>query len=167
MVKTFLRLIETHFPLHHKLNKAFNRSNLKISYSCKPNVKLIVNKDNKTVEDLPTNIGEKTYNCKNKDKFLLQESCLTNSIIQEATLTSNQDTYKHKIFYGITETKFKQRYTNHIKSFRHERYQSEIGFSNKLWSIKRNNYTPRVVWEIFRKHQLHNPKILLVFERKT
>ena len=41
----------------------------------------------------------------------------------KATIASNQDNYHHKIYYGITETKFKQRYANHIKSFRHEKHE--------------------------------------------
>ena len=75
----------------------------------------------------------------------------------KATLTSNQDNYQHNIYYGITETKFKQRYANHIKSFRHEKHQSHTELSNELWSVKNNNYNPNIVWEILRKHQTHNP----------
>ena len=65
--------------------------------------------------------------------------------------------FHHKIYYGITETKFKQRYANHIKSFRHEKHQSDTELSNELWSIKNNNYTPNIVWEILHKHQTYNP----------
>ena len=133
--KTFLRLIDKHFPLHQKLHKLFNRNNVKISYSCMPNVKSIINKHRKTVLDPPTNNSELTCNCINKEKCPLQAKCLTNNIMHKATLTSNQDNYQHKIYYGITETKFKQRYANHIKSFRHEKHQSNTELSNKLWSI--------------------------------
>ena len=55
----------------------------------------------------------------------------------------NQDTYQNKIYYGITETKFKQRYSNHIKSFRHWKHQSNTEISSELWSIKNNTYTPK------------------------
>ena len=78
--------------------------------------------------------------------------------IYQATLTSNQDTYQLKIYYGITDTKFKQRYANHVKSFRHDKHLSNIELSNELWSIKTNQYTPNVVWEILRKHEPCNPK---------
>ena len=104
-----------------------------------PNVKLIINKHNKTVLDPPTNNSQRTCNCINKEKCSLQENCLTNHIMYKATLTSNQDNYQLKMCYGITETKFKQRYANHIKSFRHEKHQSNT------------------------EHQ----KVFLVFERKT
>ena len=84
------------------------------------NVKSIINEHNKTVLDRPTNNSERTYNCINIEKFPLQEKCLTNNIMYEATLTLNKDTYQHKIYYGITEITFKKRYANHVKSFRHE-----------------------------------------------
>ena len=35
--------------------------------------------------------------------------------------------------------------------------QSDTELSNELWSIKNNNYTPNIVWEILRKHQAYSP----------
>ena len=45
--KFFLSLIDKHFPPHHKLHKLFNRNNVKISYSCLPNIKSIINAHNR------------------------------------------------------------------------------------------------------------------------
>ena len=75
----------------------------------------------------------------------------------KASLTSNQENNQHKIYYSITETKFKQRYANYIKSLRHEKHQSDTELSNELWSIKNNNYTQNMIWEILLKHQTYNP----------
>ena len=47
--KTFQTLTDKYFSPHHKLHKLFNRNNVKRSHSCMPNVKLIINKHNKTV----------------------------------------------------------------------------------------------------------------------
>ena len=112
-----------------------------------PDVKSIINKHNKTVLDPPTNNSERTCNCLNEEKCTLQEKCLTNNIMYQATFKSNQDKYLHIIYYGITESKIRQRYANHIKSFRHEKHESDTELSNELWSIKKNNYTPNIVWE--------------------
>ena len=68
--------------------------------------------------------------------------CLSSNMYK-ATLTSNQDNYQHKIYYGITKTKFKVRCANHIKSLRHENHQSNTEFSNELWSIK-TTVTPQI-----------------------
>ena len=43
--KFFLSLIDKHFPPHH--NQLFNGNNVKISYSCLPNIKSIVNAHNR------------------------------------------------------------------------------------------------------------------------
>ena len=77
--------------------------------------------------------------------------------MHKTTLTSNQDTFQHKIYYGITKTKFKQRYANYVKSRRHEKHQSDTELSTELWSIKNNKYTPNAVSEILRKYQSYNP----------
>ena len=122
-----------------------------------PNIKSIISKHNKSVLDPPTNTTERTCNRIYKWKCPLQKKGLANNIMYKATLKSNQDTYQHKIYYGITKTKFKQRYANHIKSIRHERHQCDTELSNELWSIKSNNYTPNIVWKILRKHQQYNP----------
>ena len=45
--KFFLSSIDKHFPPHHKLDELFNRNDVKISYSCLPNIKSIINTHNK------------------------------------------------------------------------------------------------------------------------
>ena len=133
--KSILRLIDKHFPPHHKLHKLFNRNNIKIGHSCMRNVKSIINKHNKSILDPPTNNSERTCNCINSEKCPLQKKCLANNMYK-ATITSNQDNCYHKIYYGITETKFKQRYANHIKSFRHEKHQSDTNFQKNYGVLK-------------------------------
>lgn len=36
--KFFMRLVDKHFPCHHKYYKLFGRNNIKISYSCMPSM---------------------------------------------------------------------------------------------------------------------------------
>ena len=40
--KLFMRLIDKHFPGHHKFHKLFNRNSVKLSYSCMPNMKNVI-----------------------------------------------------------------------------------------------------------------------------
>ena len=47
--REFLNLIENCFPLNHKLRTLFNKNNLKLSYSCSPNIKQIIDGHNKTI----------------------------------------------------------------------------------------------------------------------
>ena len=45
----FLKLLDKHFPRHHKLHKIFNRNTANVSYSCRKNIKSIIKCHNKKV----------------------------------------------------------------------------------------------------------------------
>ena len=45
--KTFLKLIQRHFPKRHPMQKIFNRSTVKISYYCMRNMKTVISTHNK------------------------------------------------------------------------------------------------------------------------
>ena len=45
----FLKLTNKDFPRHHKLYKLFNKNNVKVNYSCMPNIKNIINTHNKKI----------------------------------------------------------------------------------------------------------------------
>ena len=40
--KEFFRLQQNHFPPHHRLCKIYNKSNVKLSYCCMPNINLTI-----------------------------------------------------------------------------------------------------------------------------
>ena len=50
-----------------------------------PNVKSIIQKQNKIVLNPPTNTTKKTCNCINKEKCPLLQKCLTKNIMYKAT----------------------------------------------------------------------------------
>ena len=64
--KIFLNLIDKHFPKSNKLNKIFNRNNVKVSYSCTENVKRIIKGHNKVIEN-PKITTTKPCNCHSKE----------------------------------------------------------------------------------------------------
>ena len=47
--RAFISLIERSLPAGHKLRKIFNRNTIKLSYSCMPNVKQIIDGHNKAI----------------------------------------------------------------------------------------------------------------------
>ena len=57
--RIFLRLIDRHFPRHHKYGKLFNRNNIKISYSCMPNMASVIRNHNTRLLKDPTPIDIK------------------------------------------------------------------------------------------------------------
>ena len=119
--KTFLKLMDKHFPNDHTLHTIFNRHTVKVSYSCLPNVRTIIKSHNtKTIKKsvTPTKTAP-TCNCHKKAECPLRGGCQVNSVIYSATVTANNH---DKIYIGLAGDTFKSRYYNHTKSFRNEKY---------------------------------------------
>ena len=82
--------------------------------------------------------------------------CQIEEVVYESTLTSNQQNYKDKKYFGIVEESFKGRLYNHNLSFRNEFYKNDTELSKELWQIKMKNYTPKITWRIIRKCPPYN-----------
>ena len=74
--KLFMRLIDKHFPRHHKFQKLFNRSNGNLSYSCMPGMKNVIQKDNSKIMEDPKPTNNKTCSCRQKSDCPLNQNCL-------------------------------------------------------------------------------------------
>ena len=107
--------IDKHFPPHHKLHKLFNRKDVKISYTCLPNIKSIINRNNRKILYPSPTTGRRTCNFINKSQFPLQQRCLSNNILYQPKITPLGDNSETKVYYGNCETTFKLRYANHKK----------------------------------------------------
>ena len=114
--KTFFKLLQKHFPPTHPMYTIFNKSTIKTSYSCFPNIGCIISSHNKHI--LNSNCTEYGCNCGNRGECSLENKCLTPRIVYRADVTNNK-TDEHKYYYGISDTPFKERYENHKTSFRH------------------------------------------------
>ena len=145
--KYFLELIPKHFPRNHKYHKLFNKNNIKISYSCMPNVTSIINSHNKRIIE-KNNKNARKCNCINKNDCPLSNECLTTNIVYEAQITSTLRNYFKKIYYGTSEGTFKTRYANHKKSFKYKKYQKDTELSNEYWRLKELNAQPKVTFYI-------------------
>ena len=70
------------------------------------------------------------------------------------TLPHQARTQKPKFScYGICETTFKLRYTNHKKSFNHRNCKSDTELFKKFWRIKDNKHNAKITWEILGRDQ--------------
>ena len=94
--REFLNLIEKCFPPNHKLRKLFNRNNLKLSYSCTPNIKQIIDGHNKTIlrQNTPSEekITPKPCNCRKANNCPLKGECLVKMVVYQATITTAEGT---------------------------------------------------------------------------
>ena len=95
VAKSFLQLVDKHFPRSHKLHKIFNRNNLKVSYSCTTNMANIIKSHNQKILNENNGVSnERKYNCRNKDLCPLDGACLTSNVIYEATVTTTTGTQR-------------------------------------------------------------------------
>ena len=148
--KLFLNLLDKHFPKDHKYHKLFNRNTIKISYSCLPNMKNIISGHNNKILNNEEKDPEekKTCNCRKKQECPLNGNCLTESVIYKATVKTEDKEYE---YIGSTEKSFKNRYYNHTKSFRNEKYQNETKLSRCIWDLKEDDKNYTVKWSIMYK----------------
>ena len=160
--KYFLKLLEKHFPKHHKFRKIFNRNTVKVSYSCLPSMKARVNQHNKKVlrktdNEEGTEIT-RTCSCPSDAECPLDNICLDRDVLYSAKITSDLNNYGTKIYKGICSTTFKERLGNHKKAFNHERYELDSELSKEVWRIKRKGGQFYIKWEKDRNHASYKPE---------
>ena len=86
--RTFLKLLKQHFPKSNRLHKTFDKSTVKVSYSCMSNMSSIISSHNKRL--LRPRTTEYGCNCQTRENCPLQ----------------NKGT---KIYFGLAETSFKDK----------------------------------------------------------
>ena len=155
--KLFLNLLDKHFPKNHKFRKLFNRNNVKISYSCMPNLKTIINSHNRKVMGDTALLELGPCNCVVKNDCPLNGHCLTTNVLYEGTITTDITNYGEKTYKGITEPKFKLRYGNHKKAFNHRKYRKNTEFSKEVWNVKEKNANFNVKWKVVNQYPAYNP----------
>ena len=126
--KLFMRLIDKHFPSHHKFHKLFNRNNVKLSYSCMPNMKNVIQKHNYKIMEDPIPTNNKTFSCWQKSDCPLNQKCLSECLVCNAVV--NTSTTKN--YHGTCEKSLKETYNNHTSSFRNKSRQKSTDLSNHI-----------------------------------
>ena len=110
VAKRFLKIVDKHFPKKYRLHKLFNRNNLKVSYSCLPNVANIISSHNKIVLTGKTPALSKTCNCRRKESCSLNGNCLEKQVIYQCTIKSSKNE-EGVDYIGLTENTFKTRWS--------------------------------------------------------
>ena len=141
-------------------NKIFNRNKVKVSYSSMQNIKGIINNHNMNILHQNNEIKDEC-NCRNKKYCPLGRKCLSPNIVYQGKIKSPQPNYNEKVYFGVAEKSFKDRFYNHTKSFTYEDYANDTELSKEYWDIKRNNFIPKVTWIIVKECQSYS-----TYERK-
>ena len=147
--KEFLKLVQTHFHGRHKFHKIFNKSNVKISYSCMRNISSVISGHNKSILRKPRPIL-KECNCRNRGQCPMGNKCLTDNIVYEAEITSRPDNVV-KDYRGLCSTSFKDRFRVHEEGFKFRRYAKGCELSKYVWDLKDNEKGYDIKWKILKK----------------
>ena len=151
--KEFFKILDESFPENQKLHKLFNRSSIKLSYSCMPNLKQIIDGTNKRkLQQSPMNSTANTNNCncRKPDECPLEQQCKTKGVVYQATVTI-EGTNQTATYVGMTETSFKERYANHKQSFKQEKYKNQTELSKHVWSLKNAKTSHNIKWRILQQ----------------
>ena len=141
--KRFLEIVDNNFTENHPYCKVFNRKTLKVSYSCMPNMKQLIMAHNRKMLD--TQYKERRMcDCK-KQECPVNGSCLMENIIYKATVITDNQT---KFYVGSTGLSFKNRYTKHKYSFKHEKHKNTTTLSQYIWKLKNSEVNFKIQWEI-------------------
>ena len=102
-----MELIRLHFPKNNKFHRIFNKNTIKISYSCLPNIRNVINSHNKKILEVE-NKAKRTCNRRNKTNCLFNGECLLKGVYLAKV--------REKIYIGSTGTSFKTRWQQHKHS---------------------------------------------------
>jgi hypothetical protein len=146
--REFISLIDKHFPSLHKYRKIFNKSNLRLSYSCTSNVKTIISNHNKKILSKPEEqVEERLCNCRCRDNCPLDGECLRSAIIYKATVDAGAGVPEQQ-YIGATEPPWKERYRNHKCSFEKVYRRTESCLSKYAWKLKDEGIDANISWSV-------------------
>ena len=146
--RTFLCLLSKHFPQNHTMHKIFNRNTVKISYSCLRNIGSIISSHNRNI--LSPKQQSFGCNCRVRNECPLNGECQTPSVIYRADVV-NDSNDEEKFYFGLADTTFKERYNNHNRDFKHEKYENSTELAKYIWQLKRDKISFSVKWTIITK----------------
>ena len=153
--KEFLSLLDKCFPPQNPLRKIFNRNNVKVSYSTTPNMEQIISGKNAKVLT-ETKEKEKICSCprNKKDDCPLDQKCLTDNLIYQATVTlPNHET---KTYIGQTSTEFKDRLSTHKHSFKNPNV-TQTRLSKYILQLKSEGIEPDISWKMIDRGKPYTP----------
>ena len=142
--KTFLKLLQRHFPKPHLMSNLFNRNTVKISYFCMRSMESVISSHNKQI--LNPSREYFRYNRRVRNECHLDNKYLTPNIVHEAKV-SNKANNECKRYLGASETPFRERFKNHTRNFKHK---SVLNFKSQS-GLKSHRVTPIVEWSVFKR----------------
>ena len=161
----FLRIVDTAFPQGNPLNKKLNRHNMKISYSCMPNMKTKISRHNaqRLAADRVQHVAEPRCNCQQFPCPIPGgNQCRSVNAVYQATIkveprpeVENEVEVVHT-YVGATQD-FKERYYGHRSSFSNPAYRTSTTLSKCVWKLKEDNRNFTIRWRIIDRGAAYRP----------
>ena len=123
-------------------------------------MKQIISGHNKKILSQHTDKPQpRACSCPKNTPCPLEAKCLSENIIYHATVTetTKEKTQNVEKYVGLTAPPFKQRYGNHLKSFKNEKYSTETTLSTHIWNIKQRGSTYTIDWKTLDRGSTYNP----------
>ena len=109
-----------------------------------PNIETIISNHNKSELNKSEQSSEsKNCNCHNPSVCPMDRKCDDTNIINQAEISTSTD---KKTYIGLRDTTFKQRYQNHMCSFKNEWYKHAMELSKHIWSLKDKKIAYNIKW---------------------
>ena len=157
--KQFLRMIDTSFHQNNPLRKLFNRSTVKVSYKCMPNMSSLVSSHNtKLLQETPNHHHGQGCNCRGGPGTcpLKPAECQKDNIIYVASVSSdNGSRVEH--YTGLTSNTFKKRWSKHKDDFRNINNMHSTRLSTHIWKLKDEGKPFQIEWDILDRAPSYNP----------
>ena len=107
----------------------------------------IIKRINKKVTSKPPDQRPKC-NCRKKAKCSMEGNCQVNDVVYNCDVTRP---LPKKVYLGLAEGQWKNRFYNHKLSFKHKRYFNKTTTSSYMWHLKSvSSETPNFEWSILR-----------------
>ena len=106
----------------------------------------IISSHNKSILRKPsTNI--RSCNCVNREQCPLENKCLHENLIYQATVTSDENQVVRK-YVGLCSTPFKNRLAVHLQHMNHREHMNKCELSKYVWMLKDEEKMFDIKWEI-------------------
>ena len=154
--KRFLALVDKHFK-ETSLGKYFNRSTVKVSYSCMPNIDIIVSSHNKRILSQVTTPENKKPDCNCRGGLAscpLNGKCQYKEIVYKAEIQTSSSTSN---YLGLASNAFKERFLNHKLSFNHKKYETNTCLSKHVWNLKDEGQKYKISWSVAGRAKPYSP----------
>lgn len=161
--KKFLQIVNKYFGDSSKFKKYLNKNNIKLSYSCLPNIETIIKNHNKKLTNNNKNEDE-TCNCRSKDKCPLKGgNCRAKNVIYEATIKTDNEC---KSYIGLSANQLKKRIATHRTTMNSKpedrnylQYKQATELSKYIHKLKNENKNYELTWKILEREHQSRPRI--------